>query len=145
MNVRNSIKTTIIIKANVNKVWDVLTDFDAYSSWNPFIKGIKGELKLGAVLNNTLMNKDKEMVFTPEVTKLVPQQEFEWTGKALANTFIGAHSFKLEKISENETKLLHGEQFSGLLSPLLLLMIRSDTEKGFKAMNQALKERAETV
>jgi len=145
MDTKNRIETSIIIKSNVNNVWEILTNFDAYPSWNPFIKAIKGNLKLGAVLNNTLVNKDKEMVFHPVVTKLVEQKEFEWVGKALANTFVGRHNFTLEKISENETKLLQSEQFSGLLSSLLLLMIRNDTEKGFKEMNQALKNRAEEL
>lgn len=138
-----TIETEIIINANVSQVWNVLTSFAEFPSWNPFIKEIKGDLIVGGTLHNVLVNKGKEYPFTPVITKVTKEKEFAWMGKALANTFNGNHYFKLETISENQTRLIHGEKFSGLLSSLLLLLIGSDTEKGFHAMNGALKERIE--
>jgi uncharacterized protein YndB with AHSA1/START domain len=40
-----SINSEIIINTSAEKVWNVLTDFDAFPSWNPFIKSISGERK----------------------------------------------------------------------------------------------------
>jgi uncharacterized protein YndB with AHSA1/START domain len=39
------IKTEILINASPDKVWAILTDFDNYPSWNPFITSLKGEVK----------------------------------------------------------------------------------------------------
>ena len=41
------IRTEIIINSNVDKVWTILTDFDSYPNWNPFIKYFKGTPKEG--------------------------------------------------------------------------------------------------
>ena len=34
------IKTEILINATPEKVWSILTSFDNYPNWNPFIKSI---------------------------------------------------------------------------------------------------------
>ena len=41
------IHTSIKINATAQQVWQVLTDFDAYPNWNPFIKSINGTVKVG--------------------------------------------------------------------------------------------------
>ena len=41
------IKTEILINATPEKIWSILTNFENYSNWNPFIKSIKGEVKVG--------------------------------------------------------------------------------------------------
>ena len=41
------IKTEIIINTKPEKVWEVLTDFENYPTWNPFIQNISGEQKVG--------------------------------------------------------------------------------------------------
>ncbi|PTB91085.1 SRPBCC domain-containing protein, partial [Marivirga lumbricoides] len=41
------IETSIRIKALSETVWDILTDFEKYPQWNPFIKSVKGEVKEG--------------------------------------------------------------------------------------------------
>ncbi len=56
-----SIKTEIIINASKEKVWQVLTDFDKYPAWNPFIVSIKGELKVSTRLVNTLESGSKKL------------------------------------------------------------------------------------
>jgi hypothetical protein len=38
---------------------------------------------------------------------------------------------------------VHGENFSGWLSGLILWLIQKETIRGFKAMNEALKIKAE--
>ena len=59
---------------------------------------------------------------------------------AIPGLFVGRHYFRLE--AEGACRLVHGEQFSGLLLPLMGGML-ADTEKGFHAINAALKARAE--
>ena len=40
--------TEIEINAPVEKVWTILSDFEKYPDWNPFVKSIEGEIKEGA-------------------------------------------------------------------------------------------------
>jgi len=55
--------------------------------------------------------------------------------------FDGEHYFELTETSAG-VRLAQGELFTGLLVPLLSSML-AGTAKGFAAMNQALKARAE--
>jgi len=55
--------------------------------------------------------------------------------------FDGEHGFRLEAIAGG-CRLHHGETFNGILVPLFGRML-DDTERGFAALNAALKERAE--
>ena len=46
------ISTEIEISASDEEVWQVLSDFDAYPEWNPFIKTIEGKLEAYPQGNN---------------------------------------------------------------------------------------------
>lgn len=139
----NTIKTNITINAPIQVVWNILLNFEAYPSWNPFITRIHGQATLGATLETTLINNGKENHFKPQITALDPYQSFEWLGKLPLGMFNGKHYFRLEKIDDQTTQLIHGEQFSGWLASLILYFIKAETVRGFEAMNKALKNRAE--
>ena len=137
------LKTEIILNASPQKVWEVLTNFEQYSSWNPFITSIEGKPQAGTYLTNTMLNKGKPMVFKPLITRLEENKYFEWLGAAAGGLFKGRHYFMLEDLGNEQTKLIHGEQFTGLLANLILRMIAEETLQNFQKMNKALKHRVE--
>ena len=64
------------------------------------------------------------MDFKPIVLKNQFRQEFRWKGKlGMKGIFDGEHYFILEEISTKQTRFIQGENFTGLLSGLLLKMI----------------------
>ena len=138
------IRTSIEIAASPTAVWEVLTDFDAYPEWNPFVRSIAGTLSEGERLEVSLgASGKKPMGFTPVVTSVVPGEEFAWLGHlGVKGVFDGHHHFQLS-VSDIGTRLDQFEQFSGALSPILLAAIGTTTARGFDEMNQALKERVE--
>ncbi len=72
-----------------------------------------------------------------------PSAELAWRGSAaVPGLFAGRHYFRLEPEGAGACRLVHGEDFSGLLVPFFGGIL-ADTEKGFHAMNAALKARAE--
>ncbi len=137
-----NIETSQVINAPVEEVWKTLMDFDSYPSWNPFIKTLKGKSVVGEQLTAELSLPDKKpMIFKPTVLKCVPNKEFRWKGKlAMKGLFDGEHYFKLEKLADGQTRFIHGENFSGLLSGLLFKMIGDETKEGFEAMNRSLAQ-----
>ncbi len=139
------IETSISINKDVQTVWNKLMDFNSYPNWNPFVISISGEAIEDHYIKTSIIIGDKKpQHFKPKVLIVNPAKEFRWKGKFLIKgLFDGEHYFKLTKISENETRLVHGEKFSGILSGLILKMIKADTIKGFKAMNSALKNEVE--
>lgn len=141
-----SIKTEIIINASKEKVWQILTDFSNYPSWNPFIISIKGELAPTKRLKNTLVNGNKTYVFKPTVLSVVPNQYFDWLGNLfIGGLFDGHHYFEIDELSSNQVKFIQGEHFSGILSNYILRRIGNDTRNNFIKMNGALKAKAEKI
>ena len=140
-----NLETKIIIEADKERVWQILMDNTAYPEWNPFISSLEGELRAGQQIHVAIQPPgQKAMQFQPLVLVCKRNQEFRWKGKLfIKGLFDGEHYFILKSIGDNKTQLIHGERFSGLLTPVLLKMIGESTLAGFEAMNEALKARAE--
>ena len=139
------LKTEIIINATRSKVWQVLTNFREYPRWNPFIIFVDGSLAEGARLKTKMLQKGKEHQFKPIITQLKENEQLEWLGSLPLNLFRGNHYFYLESLSPGQTRLIHGERFSGFLCGLILKKIGEETLLGFQRMNLALKEQAEAL
>lgn len=139
------IQTKLEIDAPAEIVWKLLTDFEAMSSWNPFITSISGDLTPGAKLSLQVSPPGKPaMRFRPTILAIRPERELRWRGKLLiAGIFDGEHYFLLEPVGERRTRLVHGENFSGVLVGPLNGMLAA-TQEGFDAMNAALKGLAES-
>lgn len=135
------------INASTADVWRVLTDFPAHPTWNPFIQYIAGPLAVGAKLTVTVQPPGgKGMTFRPTVRAVTPGQELRWLGRFLVpGLFDGEHYFLLTPTGAGQTRLVHGERFSGLLVSLARSGLDTGTRAGFAAMNQALKERVESI
>lgn len=141
-----SIRTEITIDAAPSTVWNTLMDFADYENWNPFIH-VTGCAEVGSRLANTIfLEGRKPQVFQPEVLAVVPEQEFRWEGHLFVRgLFDGEHYFQLEALPGGKCRLIHGENFRGLLAGMILGMIGEQTRQGFEKMNQALKERCEQM
>jgi hypothetical protein len=138
------IETSIEFNASPVRVWAVLTDFAQMPAWNPFITSIAGEVSEGARLSVRIVPPGKSgMSFRPTVLAVRPARELRWLGHLLVSgVFDGEHYFLLEPHAGERTRFTQGEKFSGLLVGLLGGAL-AVTEAGFKAMNAALKQRAE--
>ena len=70
----HKISTSIQIPATPETIWNILTDFESYGDWNPFITSIKGNPAKGERLQANIDG----MKFKPVVLKAIPYQKFEW-------------------------------------------------------------------
>lgn len=141
-----TIKSEIEIEASADTVWKVLMNHQEYPNWNPFIKELSGSTVPGEQLSATIKSEgNSPMSFKPVVLKNEVNEEFRWKGKLLINgIFDGEHYFLIEEISPNKIRFIQGENFTGILSGIFMIMIREGTKKGFISMNQALKSIAES-
>jgi len=143
---RLEVQNETVIDAPVEDVWKVLTDFDLYSEWNPFLINASVEPRVGGKTRFisdipevghmkhdgvvTVMNKNSE--FTFQVTTL-----HESIGMA-------DHTMILVPLPNKQSKLIHKEIFKGTLIGVTRFMPVGDRAiKGFRLMDQALKERVE--
>jgi len=138
------LRTHIEIEATPERVWEILTDFSAYPEWNPFIQAIEGEAVPGAKLEARIEPPGgRAMTFKPTVVEVTSKQELRWLGRLLApGVFDGEHSLRIEPIDDSHVRFVQAERFTGVLVPLFGKTLEK-TQRGFTAMNEALKRRAE--
>jgi len=140
------IKTEILIQAAPSKVWSVLTNFQNYPQWNPFIRSITGEVEVGKRITARIEPPEASgMTFKPKVLVFDPNKEFRWLGHfGISGLFDGEHKFELIDNQNGTTTFIQSEKFKGVLVPLFNKMLDINTVNGFKKMNQKLKELAES-
>lgn len=137
---KKQIKTSIIINATPQRVWSILTDFEKYPNWNPFLTSLEGDVKVG----NTIKVNAGGMNFKPTVLAFEPNKELRWLGKLLfSGVFDGEHIFIIEDNGDGTVTFRQDENFNGFLVGPFANKLDNDTKPGFEAMNQKLKELAE--
>jgi hypothetical protein len=138
--------TSIEVDATPERVWSVLTDFESFPDWNPFIRSASGEVEPGAKLEVRLEPPGgRAMTFKPTVLVAEPARELRWLGRLLLpGVFDGEHIFRIEPLEGGRSRFVQAERFSGMLVPLFGKTLEQ-TRRGFEAMNEALRRRAEAA
>ena len=138
------IYTEIEINASASVVWDIITNFDDFSRWNPFIKKISGKLQEGARIEAFIKPLNSNgMKIRPKLLTYNPERELSWLGNLwIPKLFDGEHSLIVKEISKNKVLFIQKERFNGLFVPFFPGLLK-DTESGFEMMNRALKNEAE--
>lgn len=139
------IVTEIEFKATPESVWNVLTDFENYPKWNPFIKSITGEKKEGERIVIDIMPPNRNrMTFSPVLLTVNANKELRWLGSlGFKGIFDGEHYFRILEQENGFIKFEHGEIYSGILVGFMQKLLK-DTKLGFEQMNKALKKECET-
>ncbi len=139
------LRTEVEVQASSEKVWQILTNLEEYSQWNPFIHQAIGTAKMGEKVDITFRSGSKEMTLHCTVIKVEPNRELRWKYHViLPALFSGEHSFVIEPIDNNRVRFIDREIFNGLLVSSQAKDIDTNSKHGFEAMDKALKARAET-
>lgn len=141
------LRAEIEIQATKERVWQQLIDFDSYPQWNPFIRQVEGQAKVGAKLEAHIQpSGTRGMTFKPTILTAEPNRELRWLGRLIIpGLFDGEHVFTVESLGDTRVRFVQREIFTGILVPLLARSLDADTLRGFNEMNQALKSRAEAT
>ncbi len=141
------IKTQITINQTPEKVWSILTNFNDYGRWNPFIVSITGKPLVGNILVVVMkLQENKEMTFKPKVVAFANNEKLIWKGKLLMKCiFDGEHQFYLIDNGNGTTTFIQNEKFNGILVPFMKNLIEVDTFNNFKNFNEAIKIEAEKL
>jgi len=138
------LRSQIDIGAPPERVWSVLTHFDAYPEWNPFIRSLAGPCEVGAKLTVRIEPPGaRSMTFKPTIRAAAPERQLRWLGRLFVpGLFDGEHRLEIEPLDNGRSRFVQSERFSGLLVPLFSKTLAA-TQRGFEQMNVALKRRAE--
>lgn len=140
--------TEVVIQAPRQLVWEQVTNFEAYSDWNPFVLEAHAEFEVGATIRflEDLKQFGKHWI-KAQFLSIDPPNSFIWQGHFGAPfLFTVRHPFIFEAISEYQTRFTQGHQNSGLLIPYLAWRgVYWISHQGYLDYNQALKQRCENL
>lgn len=140
----NEVRTEILIHSKPEKVWNILTDFNQYSQWHPYITHIQGKLKKGKQLKVTYLDKDNKLKkFSAYVLDLDTNKTLSWGG-SLGFIFRAKHYFMIEEVNDSTVKFIQGEYWRGMFGKGYGKKIYEQTFNKFNAMNERLKQMAES-
>lgn len=134
--------TEIVIHRPPEEVWDKLTDFDAYPGWNPLVGSLEGDFRTGGEIEMYIKPLGK--TFKAKLRRVERPEEMTWIGVQGAEWILaGEHYYRLERLGDGSTRLLHGEYFRGLLSLFLGKATLRQMEETFEEHNRLLKDQVE--
>ena len=134
--------TEIEFNAPIERVWNVLTDFESYGDWNPLVSKLTGYLSEGQTIETTIVPLQK--TFRAKLLSFEINKELIWKGKQGASFLLsGEHYYRLNSKNDNHTILEHGEYFTGILSMFIPKKLLKKMKNAFVEHNKALKKRIE--
>jgi len=141
----HELQTRIEIAAPQEQVWDVLTDFPAYSRWNPFIRHVDGFADDARALDVYVHLRDARHARLRAVVLVVDApREMRWRTHVLTpRVFVGEYRFALEPLPDGGVRFEQSLCFGGLLTPFLHDRIDRSVSRALREMNAALKGHVE--
>jgi hypothetical protein len=140
-----SLYTEIEINTSRQRVWQVLVHKEQWMYWNTFLYDRTPQQPFTqgqeVLLSFRRVPGEIETEFEARITLMQPNVCMQWVSAIPG--FINEQVFELQDIGRDRTKYIHQERFSGLLTRLVLPVIRQDEQQGIRRMARELKQFAE--
>lgn len=133
-------RKTITIQATPEKVWNVLTEINEWSSWQKDIPFARAEGEI--VSGSTFKWKTGGAKITSKLHTVHPYTAFGWTGTTMG--LYAIHNWQLQKV-DGETIVTVEESMDGLLAKLFKKSFNKSLEQGMERWLVLLKKRAELM
>lgn len=135
-----SVHDEILIDANPEKIWSVLTNTDEYPTWNPVMELIEGEVKTGQkVKYRFTQSPGKSYDIATTVAMVAPNKMLNQKG---GMPFILSFNHKYTLHEEgSQTRLIIHEDYKGIG---VNFWNPKDVEKAYQHLNQAIKHKVES-
>ena len=130
------------INADADIIWAILTDGCAYHDWNESVEKIEGNIALGEKIK-VYSKISPDRAFPVKVQELIPSKKMVWLGGMPLGLFKGIRTFTLTTISNEQVEFRMHEEFSGLISSLIVRSMPDLTES-FEQFARSLKTKAES-
>ncbi|MEX0299004.1 MAG: SRPBCC family protein [Kordiimonas sp.] len=127
----------IDIKAQKEKVWEALVDFESYPNWNPTLTYVEGHLKSGEILHARF---GRARNLTAADVEQVEEGNMFVMSRSLIHPYLVhmAHDFELQEIEGGVTQFIQRWHCKGMLVPFLWSKMTTGMLK-FERFNRGLK------
>jgi hypothetical protein len=131
-------RTEIDIAAPPEVVWDVLTAFDRWPTWNPEIKSMSVQEPI--VVGSTFRWKAGPSTVTSTIQRLEPPRLIAWSGRTMGIRAIDV--FQLDA-HDGTTLVREAESWNGLVARLLRKPLQRTLDRSLENGLRHLKAAAE--
>jgi len=138
------IEHRIGIQAPAETIWEILYDLTSWESWNPMYTKASGDIRIGGTLDLTLEVPGQPVQqIRPVVLEWVPNEQLHWRLSLMGGLVKTTRYIEIETLAEASCIVSNGEFFAGVMGPTVVRRMGGSVRRGFAAMNEALKTRAE--
>jgi hypothetical protein len=143
---RVKIEHRIGVQAPAEAIWAVIAEIERWGDWNPLYPKAEGKLKIGGPLTLELALPDrKPQTIRPVIADWIPNEQIHWRLTALAGLVRATRFLEIEKLTETGCIFSNGELFDGPLASMVVRSVGGAARRGFAAMGEAVKARAEAA
>ncbi|MCM6775247.1 SRPBCC domain-containing protein [Nocardia sp. CDC159] len=140
------IDDSVEIAASAEVVWKVLTDFERYGEWNPFVSACATTLEPGSPIDMRVQLGPRQRAQREWIRSHTPGTEFSYAMKPLPlGALRSLRSHTLTPLTPTITRYTSHFELDGWLRPLVTVPMGKALQSGFTAMTAALKTRAEQL
>jgi hypothetical protein len=134
----------VTIEAPPELVWDFVSDFAGWSSWNPLYRKTRGDAVEGGTIGFAIELKGMRLrKARARVTRVRPNALLKFNISRLAGLLKVDHFVEIEELSPTRCRVTTGEVLAGPLAGMAMRTLASRLATGREAMNMALKDVAE--
>ena len=132
----HEVYTEIMIEAEPEEVWSVITDAENYKNWNPVIINAAGTYGPDEKITNTVVEAgEKQVTIKSKVVKFIPPYHLNQFG-GYTGIITFDHHYILEKV-EGGTKVIQREEYTGVY---MNFWDASWVEPAYERVNEALRD-----
>lgn len=133
------------INAPAATIWQVIYDLETWGDWNPVYTQASGSIGIGRQVSMTRVIDGKAEDIQPTILEWVPNDQLHFRSASMGGFVKTIHFIEIEQLGPENCVVSNGEIVAGLMSQGLLRSQGRAIFRAIKAMNLALKERAETL
>lgn len=133
------------IHAPAGRIWALLADISSFPRWNPSIVRARGRVAAGERLKMVVRLAPYLRVrISVKVVGCMAECALIWRGSLIFSRLMcGEHAFLLAPLPDGRTRLVHREQFTGLLAPVFIFFVGKRLHKWYTEANIVLRALAE--
>jgi hypothetical protein len=135
------------VQAPAEILWEVISDFETWSVWNPIHPRIEAALRIGTPVSVDLVVEESQPPKTIQavVQDRVPNEQLHWRSTRVRGLITTIRYLEIERMSDVGSTFSNGELFMG---PLVRLVSRDERRRlraAYTRMGEAVKARAEAL
>jgi len=134
------------VQAPAEILWEVISDFETWSDWNPVHPRIDAALRIGTPVKVELVIEGAEPALIEAVVQdWVPYEQLHWRRQRMRGLITTIRYLEIENMGPANATFSNGELFMG---PLVRLVSRDERRRlraAYTRMGEAVKARAETI